>query len=58
MLDDYNVHLLPEVKEVLLKPGYVYAGIGGGITGAIQVNIILKFLLDLLFPLPERVGVV
>ena len=58
MLDDYNVHLLPEVKEALLKPGYVYAGIGGGITGAIRVNIILKFLLDLLFLLPERVGVV
>ena len=58
VLDDYSVHLLPEVKEALLKRGCVYVGIGGGITGDIQVNIILKFLLDLLFPLPERVGVV
>ena len=58
VLDDYSVHLLPEVKEALLKRGCVYVGIGGGITGDIQVNIILKFLLDLLFPLLERVGVV
>ena len=58
VLDDYTVHLLPEVKEVLLKRGYVYVGIGGGITGDIQVNIIHKFLLDPLFPLPERVGIV
>ena len=58
VLDDYSVHVLPEVKEALLKRGYVYVGIGGGITGDIQVNIILKFSLDLLFPLPERVGVV
>ena len=58
VLDDYSVHLLQEVKEVLMKRGYVYVGIGGGITGDIQVNIILKFLLDPPFPLPERVGVV
>ena len=37
-----SVHLLPEVKEALLKCGYVYVGIGGGITGDIQVNIILR----------------
>ena len=37
-----SVHLLPEVKEALLKHGYVYVGIGGGITGDIQVNIILR----------------
>ena len=37
VLDDYNVHLLPEVKEALLKHGYLYVGIGGGITGDIQV---------------------
>ena len=43
---------------MLLKRGYVYVGIGGGFTGDIQVNIILKFLLDPLFPLPEQVGVV
>ena len=61
VLDDYSVHLLQEVKEAvlkLLKPGYVYVGIGGGIARDIQVNIILTFLLDPLFPLPERVGVV
>ena len=32
VLDDYNVHLLPEVKEALLKCGYVYVGMGRGIT--------------------------
>ena len=37
VLDDYSVHLLPEIKEALLKRGYVYVGIGGGITGDIQV---------------------
>ena len=58
VLDDYSVHLLQEVKEVLMKRGYVYVGIGGGITGDIQVNIIVKFLLDAPFPLPERVSVV
>ena len=58
VLDDYSVHLLQEVKEALMKRGYVYVGIGGGITGDIQVNIILIFLLDPLFPLPEGVGVV
>ena len=58
VLDDYSVYLLTGVKEALLKRGYVYIGIGGGITGDIQVNIILKFLRDLLFPLPERLGVV
>ena len=58
VLDDYSVHLLPKVKEALLKCGHVYVGIGGGITGDIQVNKIVKFLLDAPFPLPERVGVV
>ena len=57
VLDDYSVYLLPEVKEALLKRGYVYVGIGGSITGDIRVNIILKFLRDPLFPLPERVSV-
>ena len=57
VLNDYNVHLLSEVKEALLKRGYVYVGIGGSITGDIRVNIILKFLRDPLFPLPERVSV-
>ena len=36
-LDDYSVHLMPKVKEVLLKRGYVYIGIGG-VTGNIQIN--------------------
>ena len=57
VLDDYSVYLLPEAKEVLLKRGYVYVGIGGVTTGNIQVNLILKLLLDPLFHLPKRVGV-
>eukprot|EP00794_Sanderia_malayensis_P013649 gene13649-15078_t len=36
--DDYSVHLMPEVKAALLKRGYIYVGIGGGITGDIQIN--------------------
>ena len=35
VLDDYSVYLLPEVKGALLKRGYLYVGIGGGITGKI-----------------------
>ena len=57
VLDDYSVYLLPEAREVLLKRGYVYVGIGGITTGDIQVNLILKLLLDPLFHLPKRVGV-
>ena len=38
VLDDYSVHIMAEVKEALLKRGYVYIGIGGGITGDIQIN--------------------
>ena len=57
VLDDYSVYLLPEAKEVLLKRGYVYVGIGEVITGDMQVNIILKLLLDPLFHLPKRVRV-
>ena len=37
-LDDYSVHLMPEVKEVFLKRGYVPIIIGGGVTGDIQIN--------------------
>ena len=33
MLDDYTVHLMPEVKKALLKRGYIPVIIGGGITG-------------------------
>ena len=38
VLDDYAVHLMPEVREALLKRGYVLVIIGGGITGDIQIN--------------------
>lgn len=38
VLDDYSVHLMPEVKSALLKRGYVLIGIGGGVTGDIQIN--------------------
>ena len=36
ILDNYSVHLMPEVKAELLKN--IYVGIGGGITGDIQIN--------------------
>ena len=38
VLDDYSVHLMPEIKAALLKRGYVPVIIGGGVTGDIQVN--------------------
>ena len=38
MLDDCSVHLMPEVRQALLKKGYVLVVIGGGITGDIQIN--------------------
>ena len=38
MLDDCSVHLMPEVKSALLKRGYILVGIGGGVTGDIQIN--------------------
>ena len=38
VLDDYSVHLMPEIKEALLKRGYILVVIGGGVTGDIQVN--------------------
>ena len=38
VLDDYSVHLMPEVKSALLKRGYILVGIGGGVTGDIQIN--------------------
>ena len=37
-LHDYSVHIMPEVKEALLKRGRVYVGIGGGVTADIQIN--------------------
>ena len=38
VLDDYSVHIMPEIKEALPKRGYVPAIIGGGVTGDIQIN--------------------
>ena len=38
VLNDYSVHLMPEVKEEFLKRGYVLIIIGGGVTGDIQIN--------------------
>ena len=38
ILDDYSVHLLPETRQALLKKGYMLVGIGGGITGDVQIN--------------------
>ena len=37
-LDNYSVHITPKVYSALLARGYIYVGIGGGITGDIQVN--------------------
>ena len=37
-LDDYSVHLCPEVKAALYKNGYFLIVMGGGITGDLQVN--------------------
>ena len=38
VLDDYAVHLMPEVRRELFKLGYILVIIGGGITGDIQIN--------------------
>ena len=38
VLDDSSVHLMPEVRQALLKKGCVLIVIGGGITGDIQIN--------------------
>ena len=38
VLDDYAVHLMPEIREAFLKKGYILVLIGGGITGDIQIN--------------------
>ena len=38
VLDDYFVHLMPEVRQALLKDGCLIVVIGGGITGDIQIN--------------------
>ena len=38
VLDDYSVHIMLEIKAALLKKGYIFVGIGGGVTGDIQIN--------------------
>ena len=38
VLDDYSVHFMPKVRQVLLKKGYVLVVTYGGITGDIQMN--------------------
>ena len=38
VLDDYSVHLMPDIKDALMKRGNILMGIGGGITGDIQIN--------------------
>ena len=38
VLDDYSVHLMLEVRQALIKKGYVLVIIGGGITSDIQIN--------------------
>ena len=38
VLDDYYVHLMPEVRQAMFKKGYVLVIIGGGITDDIQIN--------------------
>ena len=38
VLDNYSFHIMPEIKEALLKRGYVLVIIGGGVTGDIQIN--------------------
>ena len=38
VLDDYSVHLMPKVRQALLKKWYVLVVIGDGIPGDIQMN--------------------
>ena len=35
VLNDYSVHLMPEIRQALFKKGYVLVIISGGITGDI-----------------------
>ena len=37
-LDDYAVHLMPEIRKALYQRGYILVVLGGGITGFIQAN--------------------
>ena len=38
ILDDYSVHVMPEVKQAFLARGYILVCSGGGVTGDVQVN--------------------
>ena len=38
VLDDYSVHIMPQVKDALLQRVYVCVGIGGGVTGDVHIN--------------------
>ena len=38
VLDNYAVHLMPEIKKALFKKGYILVLIGGGVTGDIQIK--------------------
>ena len=38
VLDDYAVHLMPEVRKALFQRGYILVIMGGGVTGFIQSN--------------------
>ena len=38
VLDDYSVHVMPEIKKALSKRSYVSVIIGSGVTGDIKVN--------------------
>ena len=38
IIDDYAVHLMPEIRKALYERGYILILMGGGITGFIQAN--------------------
>ena len=38
VLDNYSVHIMPEIRRALWLRGYFLVLMGGGITGAMQVN--------------------
>ena len=38
VLDDYAVHLIPDIRKELYMRGYILVVMGGGITGFIQAN--------------------
>ena len=57
MLDNYSIHVMPEVKKALLKRLYFPVFIGGGITGhcqvsmttVISINIIIVISIQILY---------